>query len=273
MMKTTFRHFVLLGLLLAIPSLAEDTDKKQKPTLYLVGDSTVKNGSGRGDKGLWGWGDFMYEQIDTSKISIVNKARGGRSSRTYMTEGLWDDVMNRLKPGDFVIIQFGHNDGGALNDNSRARGTIKGTGDEAEEIDNLLTGKHEVVHSYGWYLRKYISDAKSKGAIPIVCSLVARNIWKEGKVERATDGYTKWAAESAKTGGAFFIDLNDLTATRYESEGEATVKEKLFKEDHTHTSKEGAELNAQCVAEGISSLQKCPLNKYIIKNKKSTKHA
>ena len=54
-----------------------------------------------------------------------------------------------MKAGDFVIMQFGHNDGGPLNDSSRARGTIKGTGEETEEIDNLLTKKHEVVHTYG----------------------------------------------------------------------------------------------------------------------------
>lgn len=262
------RHILLLYFLLAIPAIA-NVEKKQKPTLYLVGDSTVKNGSGDGNGGLWGWGDFLYEQIDTTKIKIVNKARGGRSSRTYITEGLWDDVLKRLKPGDFVIIQFGHNDGGAINDNSRARATIKGTGEETEEIDNLLTGKHEIVHTYGWYIRKYISDTKQKGATPVVCSLIARNIWKDGKVPRATNDYTKWAAESAAASGAFFIDLNDLTASHYEAAGEPGVKEKLFCEDHTHTSKEGAQLNARCVAEGIKSLNKCALNKYLIRNKKS----
>jgi len=94
--------------------------KKEKPTLYIIGDSTVKNGRGKGDDGLWGWGDLIHEQFDTTKIKIVNKARGGRSSRTYQTEGLWDEVLNRLKPGDFVLMQFGHNDGGKINDDKRA---------------------------------------------------------------------------------------------------------------------------------------------------------
>lgn len=239
--------------------------EKQKPVVYIIGDSTVKNGSGRGDGGLWGWGDFLYEQIDTSKINIINKARGGRSSRTYISEGLWGNVLNRIKPGDFVLIQFGHNDTSPINDSTRARGTIKGTGDEVVEIDNMLNGKHETVHSYGWYLRKYIADIKKKKATPIICSPVVRNNWKDDKVVRATNDYAKWAAESAKTGGAFYIDLNEITATHYERLGESYVNEKLFITDHTHTSKEGAQLNALCVSEGIEQLRKCKLKNYIIK--------
>lgn len=239
--------------------------EKQKPVVYIIGDSTVKNGSGRGEGGLWGWGDFLYEQIDTSKISIVNKARGGRSTRSYISEGLWDQVLNRIKPGDFVLIQFGHNDTSPINDSTRARGTIKGTGDEVEEIDNMLNGKHETVQSYGWYLRKYIADIKQKKATPIICSPVVRNNWKDNKVVRATDDYSKWAAESAKTGGAFYIDLNEITATHYEKLGEPYVNEKLFITDHTHTSKEGAQINALCVREGIDNISKCKLKKYTVK--------
>src|SRR6187551_1449964 len=203
--------FILLAVL-----LGSVQNQKQKPTVWLIGDSTVKNGSGKGEDGLWGWGDFLYESFDTTTLHIENRARGGRSSRTYQTEGLWDDVLKRIKPGDYVIMQFGHNDAGAVNDTLRARGSIKGIGEETEEIDNLITKKHEIVHSYGWYMRKYIADTKAKGGIPIVCSLVARNIWKEGKVVRASDSYALWAATVAKSESAIYIDLNDLVATRYE---------------------------------------------------------
>lgn len=260
------RHITLILSVFFLSAHEVDISKKEKPTLFVIGDSTVKNGGGRGDGGLWGWGDFLYEKFDTTKIKIENHARGGRSSRTYMTEGLWDNVMGRIKPGDFVILQFGHNDGGKVNDSTRARGTIKGNGEETEEIDNILTKKHEVVHTYGWYIRKYVTDAKSKGATPIVCSLVARNIWKDGKVDRATDSYTKWAAEAAKATGAYFIDLNDIVATHYEQAGEKDVKEKFFLQtDHTHTTKAGAELNVVCVVEGLKKIKKCPLNKYVKK--------
>ncbi len=249
--------FVLLGIATAF------TIQNQKPVIYLVGDSTVKNGSGRGEGGLWGWGDFLYTQFDTTKIRIENHARGGRSSRTYQTEGLWDNVLAKVKPGDYIIMQFGHNDGGAINDTLRARGSIRGIGEETEEIDNLITHKHEIVHSYGWYMRKYIRDARAKGATPIVCSLVARNVWKDGKVVRSTDSYATWAADIAKAEGAYYIDLNDLVASRYEQLGPDEVKSKLFLEDHTHTTEAGAKINAALVAEGIRAQRKLALRKFL----------
>lgn len=231
------------------------TSDKEKTVLYLVGDSTVKNGGGRGADGLWGWGDFLATHFDTTRIRIENHARGGRSSRTYQTEGLWNNVLEKIRPGDFVIIQFGHNDGAPLNDTLRARGTIRGTGEETEVIDNLITKKRETVHTYGWYIRKYIQDTKAKGAIPIVCSLVARNIWKDGRVERATATYTRWAEDAARTEGAFFIDLNDRVASRYEKLGQEEVRSKLFLKDHTHTTEEGARINASLVADAIKELK------------------
>jgi lysophospholipase L1-like esterase len=259
-------RFLILGSVLLILTSASINKTKQKPTIFIIGDSTVKNGSGKGDGGLWGWGDYFYQQIDTSKISIRNFAIGGRSSRTFITEGRWDNVLALIKPGDYVIMQFGHNDGGPINDDSRARGTIKGTGEETEEIDNMLTGKHEIIHTYGWYMKKYIADAKAKGAIPIVCSLIPRNIWENGKVVRSSDDYAKWAQESAKSEKAFFINLNEIVAVKYETIGEETVKTKFFLTDHTHTTEAGAILNAGAVAEGIKTLKGCRLSKYLIKH-------
>jgi len=254
-------------LLLSAMLLSSGTigEKKVKPTVWLIGDSTVKNGSGKGAGGLWGWGDYLFLQFDTTKISVRNYALGGRSSRTFISEGLWDNVMAKVKRGDYVIIQFGHNDAGAINDSSRARGTIKGTGDETEEIDNIITKKHEKVHSFGWYIRKYIDDSKAKGAVPIVCSLIPRNIWEKGKVVRSSGDYAKWAEESAVMEKAFYVNLNEIIAARYEKMGEDAVKTKLFLTDHTHTTEAGAIINAASVAEGIKSLKGCKLKKYLMK--------
>jgi rhamnogalacturonan acetylesterase len=238
-------------------------EKKSKPTIYLIGDSTVKNGSGKGDGGLWGWGAYLYTQFDTSKISIRNYALGGRSSRTFISEGIWDKVLAKLKPCNYVIIQFGHNDSSAVNDDSRARGTLKGTGEETEEIDNMLTGKHEIVHTYGWYIKKYISDIKAKRAIPVVCSMVPRNIWENGKIVRASGDYGKWAKESAESGMAFFIDLNGIIADKYDSMGQEEVKTKLFITDNTHTNEAGAIINAQAVAAGLRQLKGLRLKRYL----------
>lgn len=252
----------IIFLLTAVGVLAQPVTQKTQtalPTLFLVGDSTVKNGNGDGANKQWGWGEPLVTFFDPAKMTVLNRARGGRSSRTYQTEGLWDQVLTAMKPGDFVLIQFGHNDGGALNDTSRARGTIKGIGEESEEIDNLITKKHEVVHSYGWYLRKYIADTKAKGATPIICSPVPRKIWKEGKVTR--DRYGEWAAAVTKAAKVAFLDLNEIIAQQYETLGPEKV-EPLFADEHTHTSREGAELNAAAVIAGLKAMRPNPLSKF-----------
>ncbi len=251
--------FLCLLIHLSITAQPSQNPAATLPTVFLVGDSTVKNGSGDGANKQWGWGEPFVTFFDAAKITVLNRARGGRSSRTYQTEGLWDQVLAAMKPGDFVLIQFGHNDGGALNDTSRARGTIKGIGEEAEEIDNLITKKHEVVHSYGWYLRKYVANAKAKGATPILCSPVPRKIWKEGKIAR--DQYGAWAAAVAKETEVAFLDLNEIIAQQYEALGAEKV-EALFADEHTHTSREGAELNAVAVIAGLKALRPNPLRAF-----------
>src|ERR1700730_13795640 len=76
------------------------------PTLFIVGDSTARN------QADLGWGDHFAHYFDTSRINIANRAHAGRSSRTFINEGSWDKVLAEMKPGDFVLLQMGHNDGG-----------------------------------------------------------------------------------------------------------------------------------------------------------------
>ena len=236
--------------------------RKDKPVFYIIGDSTVRNGDGTGKGGLWGWGSFIADYFDTTKISIENNALGGRSSHTFITEGRWDKVLAKLKKGDYVIMQFGHNDGGPLDDTARARGTIKGTGEESKEIYNPIQKKQEVVYTFGHYMRQYIRDAKATGAVPIVCSLIPRNSWKEGKVDRAASGYAGWTMQVAKEEGAYFIDLNELVAAKYDSMGAASVKA-FFPGDHTHTNKEGAQLNAQIVVNSLKEIKPAGLVQFL----------
>lgn len=232
------------------------------PTLFLIGDSTVRNGRGDGANGQWGWGEPLANLFDAAKINVVNRAVGGLSSRTYLTQGHWDRVLAMLKPGDIVMMQFGHNDGGPLDDAARARGTLKGAGDETKEIDNPITKKHETVHTYGWYLKKFIADTRAKGATPIVCSLIPRKIWKDGKIARNSDSYGGWAAQVASSEDVAFVDLNELIARRYDELGPEKV-EPLFGDEHTHTSRAGAELNAEIVVAGLRELKKNPLEGYL----------
>jgi lysophospholipase L1-like esterase len=224
------------------------------PSIILVGDSLVRNGRGDGEGGQWGWGDSLGNFFDPAKVNIVNRAVGGLSSRTYLTQGHWERALTLTKPGDYIVIQLGHNDSAPYNDNSRARGTIKGTGEETEEIDNILTKKHEVVHSYGWYIRKFVREAKAAGATPIVTSLTPRKTWKEGKIARSgPDGYGGWARQVAEQEGVAFIDSNDLIATRYEALG-ADKLDALFGDANLHTSKAGADLNAEIIATELKKL-------------------
>ncbi len=260
--KTLLTALLLIGAADILFSFVQ----KPKPVLYLVGDSTVKNGKGKGDGGLWGWGSYLSNYFDTTRITVENDALGGTSSRTFQTKGLWDQVVAKIKPGDYVIMQFGHNDSSPLVDTSRARGTIKSNGDEQQNLYNPLTKQQEVIHSYGWYLRKMIGEAKAKGASVAVCSLIPRNSWKEDKVNRNTNDYVLWASQAAKQAGATFIELNQLVSDVYDKVGEEKVKTAYFTAtDHTHTSMDGAKLNAQLVAEGIRNSKGFSLSKYLLK--------
>ncbi len=234
---------------------------QHKPVLYMIGDSTMQNGSGKGSDSLWGWGSFIGLYINSDKIDIRNHAKGGRSSRTFLTEGRWDSIMKTLRKGDYVLMQFGHNDGGELADTLRARGSIKGIGEETKEIYNPIRKINETVYTYGHYMRKYVNDTKAKGAIPIILSPVPRNNFnKDGKIEK--DKYGVWANEVSKQTGAYFIDLNPTVIKKYEDMGPEKVKE-FFPKDHTHTNRQGAVLNAESVIKGIRTLKSCGLRKYI----------
>ncbi len=228
------------------------------PTVWLVGDSTVRNGRGDGANNQMGWGDELAPYLDLNKVNLVNRAIGGRSSKTYITEGHWAEVLATIKPGDIVLIQFGHNDGGAPDDPARARASLPGVGDETQEIENPILKQHETVHTFGWYLRKYVADTHAKSATPVLCSLIPRKIWKDGKIVRNTDTYAGWTREVAVATNTDFIDLNEITARKYDALGEAAV-EPLFGDPHTHTTLAGAIMNAESVVAGLKALPKDPL--------------
>ena len=226
------------------------------PALFLVGDSIMHTGTGDGSTGPWGWGAEIIPMFDPAKIHVYNEGRGGRSSRGYIQEGAWQLILDRLQPGDWVILQFGHNDA-ANSANYPDRTTLPGDGDDTQDIDSPVTHEKETIHSYGWYMREYVREARAKGASVIICSPPPRNTWADGKVKRGLDGYAGWAAEAAKQSGAFFIDLNTISADKYDALGQEAVLP-LFN-DSQHSHKSGAHLNAESVATGIRQLKDCPL--------------
>jgi len=234
--------------------------QKEKPTIYLVGDSTVRNNN----KEQWGWGTLLPEFFDSGKIGISNQAMAGRSTRTFIKEARWNTVLSTLKKGDYVMMQFGHNEG-SRPDTTRGgyRGVLKGNSEDTVQL-TWPDGTVETVHTYGWYLRKFVREAKEKGATPIVLSMIPRNEFRDGKIVRADKDYGKWAKEVADAEGVQFIDLNTITADKYDGFGPDKVKN-YFPGDHTHTNQEGARVNAASVVDGIKANTKNPLNKYLAK--------
>ncbi len=221
----------------------------RKINVFLIGDSTMANNN---NENAVGWGTMVPRYFDTTRVEILNKARGGRSSRTFDYEGLWDKTKSEIVPGDFVIIQFGHNDAGKI-DSEKFRGSINGIGDETRVV-NRADSIMETVHTYGWYMKKYIREAREKGATPIVMSLTPRNEWPNGKVEQRKETYVKWAQEVAAEEKADYIDLSDKVAQKYEALGQEKVAA-FFPKDHTHTGRAGANAVAETAAEELRNLK------------------
>src|SRR6187399_2559644 len=103
------------------------------PTLWIVGDSTLNSNAP-----LRGWGQELAQFFDLTKINVVNRAIGGRSSRTFQNEGRWEKVLAEMRKGDFVLIQFGHNDVGKYDDPAaKERPSLQGEGEETVEVTKL----------------------------------------------------------------------------------------------------------------------------------------
>jgi len=249
-----------------IPMVLPEPANPGLPTLFLIGASAVRNGrddgQGLGAAGQWGFGHTLPDFFDLTKINVVNRAVGGLSSRTYLTSGHWERTLALIKPGDFLLIQFGSNDDGNINDPARARASLPGTGDEQKEIDNVLTKKHEVVHTHGWYLRKFVDDARAKGATAIVCSMPPHKVWDDnGRIVRAAN-YINWTREVAQQEKIGFINLNEIVAARYDELGHDKVMTLFPADEHDHTNLEGAKLVAGYVVAGLKLLKPNPLAPY-----------
>ena len=243
-----------------LPTVAVKREKG-KPVVFITGDSTVKN-TDKDPDGMWGWGSQAYTVFDSTKVTCANCAKAGRSTRTYLNEGRWDQVYNSLQPGDFVLIQFGHNDIGPIDD-KKMRGVIPGTADSSHVYRMKDSGMYEVVYTFGWYLKKFIQDVREKGATPILLSLTPRNEWPGGKIERRNDTYGKWYREVAKETGVEFVDVHNITADYLDKKcGSKEKAMKYYNRDHTHTSLLGAQTNAKSVAKGLRDI-KSPLADYL----------
>ena len=252
------------------PKRCDQNRQQGKPMVFLCGDSTGKNEDSNPD-GMWGWGSQGYTVFDAHKCVFQNQAKAGRSTRTYIDEGRWDEVYNSLQKGDVVLIQFGHNDIGGIKD-GKERGVIASAKDSCAVYRMESSGIYQVIYSYGWYLKKMIRDTQEKGAIPVLLSLTPRNEWHEGNghsrgfiypvkektgksyIERRNETYGSWCRTVARETGCEFVDIHNITANALDKMGPKKAAS-YFKNDHTHTSLKGAQLNAQSLAKGLRDIQ------------------
>jgi lysophospholipase L1-like esterase len=223
------------------------------PTLVIAGDSTADNGP---DAWHRGWAAPLIDYFDTTKINVVNRSRGGRSFRSFTHEGLWDQLVAKIKPGDYVMIQMGHNDGGDIN-SPQGRADLPGLGEETQEVTRP-DGTKEIVHTFGWYARKWIKDVRDKGAIPVVMSQTIYNRWTNGKYARNEPNIYKWAKQTAEQEKVLFLDHTNIIADRYEQLGQDAVRP-YFAADTLHTTTYGAVVNAELFIAGVKQLDIKPL--------------
>ncbi len=228
------------------------------PTLFLVGDSTLRPGPST--DGKVGWAERIQPYFDANKLNVVDVAIAGRSARTYTTEGRWQKVLDALKPHDVVIIQFGHNDGGTIGDPAtKHRADGKGIGDETAD-DTLADGTVEHVHTFGWYMANFVTTAEAKGASVILVSPIPhKQRWADA---RDFANVADWDQQVATAHNALFFDLTLIVTQAYKKLGAATV-ETFFADKGTHTTDAGAQVNAQSVIAGLKSLPNDPLAAYL----------
>jgi lysophospholipase L1-like esterase len=242
------RKLTVLFLLLSIIIFAQ-----KKPTLFLIGDSTMSNKENPDKNPEHGWGQVLG-QFMTNGIEIQNHAMNGRSSKSFRTEGRWATVEKQLKKGDYVIIQFGHND-------QKVKDSTKFTNPYTQYRANL---------------ERYVNEARTKGATPILMtSITRRNFNENGVLVDTHTDYPLVARMVANDLKVPFVDMQLLTEQMEIAYGPENSK-KLhlhFKEgenayypkgktDDTHLSRLGAETVAKLALKELKGL-KIGLEKYI----------
>lgn len=254
------KNITLLAVILLLCSGFVGKHEKKKVRIFMAGDSTMQTYKDM-DKPQRGWGQMLPDFFN-DKTDIINMSIGGRSTKTFQTEGRWQKLVDSLQAGDWVIIQFGHNDA------TVAKPERYCTPDEYKQ--NLV---------------KFINDVRAKDANPILCtSIVMRRFNEDGTLKDGHGDYPGKVREVAKEMNVPLIDLHLKTWKLVEEKG-ADESSKLYmnykagehpafpdgKEDNTHINIAGATEVARLACEGIRELKIKPLVKNLKKEKKSAK--
>jgi lysophospholipase L1-like esterase len=228
-----FQHLLLALSLFSLNAFAE--------TVFLIGDSTVSNFSPPDPRN--GWGQVIGPYF-TADVTVMNFARSGRSSKSFFEEGAWTPVAAAIKPGDYVFIQFGHND--------EKRDAERGT---------------DAYGSYQEYLSRYIDDTIKAGGIPVLVTPVERGGLKNSTGPGSHGRYPDAALALAKKKGVLSIDLTALSAAHFRELGHSdTIKlfiASIDGKDDTHFTPAGAKEIARLVAQAIRGLD-TPLAKQVV---------
>lgn len=213
----------IIGLCL-VTLLGSFSFKSKVTTIYLIGDSTVADYSLEENYQTKkfpqvGWGQVFQPFFEKDSLKLVknilgsakevkvdDRAKGGRSTRTFFQEGRWASVYKSLQKGDIVMMQFGHNDA------------------SVEKTERYVN-----IEGYKEFLRLFINQTKEKGATPIVLTPVARNYpWKDGKLTNVHGDYPQAAIDVAKELDVRFIDLNEVSMNSFSSRGQEFVTTNYF---------------------------------------------
>lgn len=250
------------------------------PDFWIIGDSTVRNGSaGNGtNHGQWGWGAPLTFFFNPQKVNVVNRALGGTSARSFYNV-YWKWMVGLIKPGDVVIMQFGTNDSHPL---ATGVGDLRGVGTATSTVIDMHTHQPVIVHTFGWYLRHLVASAKAHGATPIVCSMIPHKRWDAaGHIRTDQSTYAGWAEQVAKEEHVDFINLNRLIARHLDTLSRSVV-ERLFVPppspanpigQTTHTGWDGAVMNARIVVSGLKALKDDPVAKWFSARAEAVKPA
>lgn len=224
------------------------------PTVYLAGDSTMAEQGGK--NGTEGWGHYLQYSLS---LPVINRAFAGRSARSFTDQGRFASIEASLAPGDFVVIEFGHNDGGGSslgspNYTDNGRPACPDQGDET--CASVYNGTEVVVHTYNWYLLKAARSFLAKGASVVVSTMTPTNPWESGNfsyVPPVFVGYAENVAgvlEGEVGPAAAFVNHGQYEADIFERLGKEVV-DGFFLMDHTHTQPEGADVAAKAFVKGL----------------------
>lgn len=237
------KHYKIILLMAAVSMAGFIKPEKNRITIWLCGDSTmsIKDTKAYPETG---WG-MPFVHFWDSSVTVVNKAKNGRSTKTFISEGLWQSVISNVQEGDYVFIQFGHND------------------ESVEKKERYATPD-----TFKMNLTRFITETRNKKAVPVLFTPVSRRKFdKDGNAVETHIAYSALVKQAAQETGVLFIDLDEKSRALYQQFGAENSK-LLFlqlkpgehpnypdgREDNTHFNELGARLIAQMVLREIKKL-------------------